>query len=77
MEKSDKAEIALRHIESLYPPDSQYEDTERIGKELMDNTVGNVIGYSNWRDLSDEHMIELAKANLRESGEHQLVSELL
>lgn len=34
-----RAEIAQRHIESLYPPDCEYEDTEKIGRELMDNTM--------------------------------------
>lgn len=72
-----KFDIALNHIEMLYPPDSQYEDTRVIGKGLMDNTVGNSVGYSNWRNLPFGQMIELAKANLMEAGEEQLISELL
>lgn len=72
-----RAEIAQRHIESLYPPDCENEDTEKIGRELMDNTIGNCIGYSNWRNLSDQHMVDLGIANLREAGEDQFIPELL
>ncbi len=63
------AQDAIQHIQSLYPPDSQYDDTRAIGRDLMDNTVGNQTGYSNWRNLSDDKLISLAKANLRQAGE--------
>ena len=56
-------------IGGLYPPDSQYEGTRVYGRELMDNTVGNKLGCQNWRDLPDEDLINLAKANLIEAGE--------
>lgn len=72
----EKFNMAIDHIEMLFPPDSQYEETRAIGKNLMDNTVGNSVGYSNWRNLPYGQMIELAKANLREAGEHSLISEL-
>lgn len=60
---------AINHIQALYPPDSQYDDTRVIGRALMDNTVGNKIGYNNWRNLPAGDLIALAKANLAESGE--------
>ena len=63
------AQDAINHIQALYPPDSQYDDTRAIGRELMDSAVGNKVGYINWRDLSDGDLIALAKANLAESGE--------
>lgn len=63
------AQDAIQHIQSLYPPDSQYDDTSAIGRDLMDNAIGNKVGYNNWRDLSDTDLITLAKANLAEAGE--------
>lgn len=63
------AQDAIHHIQALYPPDSQYEQTRAIGRDLMDNTVGNKVGYDNWRNLSDDDLIALAKANLSEAGE--------
>lgn len=69
------AQDAIVHIELLYPPDSEYEDTREIGRELMLNTVGNKVGYENWRDLDDEDLIKLAKANLLEAGEIELYDE--
>ena len=66
---------AIVHIELLYPPDSEYEDTREIGRELMLKTVGNKVGYENWRDLDDEDLIKLAKANLLEAGEIELYDE--
>jgi len=60
---------AIGHIQALYPPDSQYEQTRIIGRELMDYVVGNKVGYSNWRDLPDADLIALAKENLIAAGE--------
>lgn len=60
---------AIGHIQALYPPDSQYEQTRVIGRDLMDNTVGNKVGYNRWRELLDADLIALAKANLSEAGE--------
>lgn len=55
---------ATSHINALYPPDSEYDGTREIGRDLMDNTVGNAVGYNRWRDLPDADLIALAKANL-------------
>lgn len=68
-------EDAIGHIESLYPPDSGYEDTAAIGRNLMDCSVGNKVGYDNWRDLSDADLFALAKANLEEEREYELAFE--
>ena len=66
---SKKAREAIDHIEALYPPDSEYEDTAFIGRDLMRNVVGNKVGYIQWRTLPEEDLIALAHANLREAGE--------
>lgn len=55
---------AISHIDALYPPDSEYEGTRAIGRDLMDNTVGNAVGYNNWRLLPDADLIALARACL-------------
>lgn len=60
---------AIQHIEALYPPDSQFGDTRAIGRELMQNYVGNSVGYSNWREMPYSDLIQLAKANLEQAGE--------
>lgn len=60
---------AIQHIQALFPPDSQYDDTRVIGRGLMENSVGNAIGYNRWRELPDADLIRLAKANLAEAGE--------
>lgn len=66
---------AIRLIESLYPPDSQYQDTAEIGRNLMDCTVGNGTGYMNWRQLEEPQLIELAKAMLEEHGVMDYITE--
>lgn len=63
------AQDAIKHIEALYPPDSQYEEVKAIGRDLMDNMVGNKVGYNNWRNLPDADLIALAKENLIAAGE--------
>lgn len=63
------ASEAISHISSLYPPDSEYESTRLKGQEIMDVVVGNKVGYSNWRDLSEKDLEQLALANLRQAGE--------
>jgi hypothetical protein len=73
-----KASDAIHHIEQLYPPDSEYDDTRKIGRELMDNVVGNKVGYNNWRQLSDIELCRLARANLIEAGEYGIyLNEML
>lgn len=54
----------VKVIESLYPPTCQYESTEDIGRELMDVTVGNSVGYKNWKNLPPKSLYELALANI-------------
>lgn len=68
---------AIGHIDSLYPPDSHYADTARIGRELMDTHVGNSMGYSNWRELSAKELFRLAWANLVKHGESSMASKYL
>lgn len=64
---------AIEHIESLYPPDSNYYDTASIGKQLMrDSICQNVSNYNNWRKLPKSELFALAKANLIKEGEHDL-----
>ena len=67
--KKMTAQDAINHIQALYPPDSQYDDTRAIGRELMDSAVGNKVGYINWRDLPYADLIALAKENLIAAGE--------
>lgn len=59
---------AINHIESLYPPDSEFGDTAKIWRDIIDNTIGNKVGYENWRNLSESDLITLAYANLEEHG---------
>lgn len=63
---------AIGHIDSLYPPDSDYADTARIGRELMDTHVGNSMGYSNWRELSAKELFLLASVVLFKAGSPSL-----
>lgn len=63
-------EDAIKHIEAMFPPDSQYADTREVGRNLMDCWVGNPVGYRYWRDLGTPELIRLAKANLEEGGEN-------
>lgn len=69
------AHDAIRHIEALYPPDSQYDDTRAIGRDIMDNTVGNKTGYDMWRNLPEPELIALAKAMLEEHGVNDFLQE--
>lgn len=62
-------QMAIQYINDLYPPDSEYDDSRTIGRDIMDSTVGNQVGYNNWRDLPEESLIKLAIANLEEAGE--------
>lgn len=55
-------EEAIQHIQSLYPPDSQYGDTSSTGKSLLEEAKGNV-GFS-WRDYPEDVLIEFAKLSL-------------
>ena len=53
-----KREEAIRHIEALYPVDSQYTGTAKIGRNLLREAEENVAG---WRSLPDEVLIEYAR----------------
>lgn len=48
---------AIRHIESIYPPDSEYPDSSAIGKEML----LEVILEFGWRNLPDDILITLAR----------------
>jgi hypothetical protein len=65
-QKPKTPEEAIRIIEGLYPPDSKYDDTRTIGRDLMDNTVGNIVGYNQWRELLYSDLFRLAYANISE-----------
>lgn len=58
------AKQALDHISRLYPPDSEFPDVRKIGRALMDEAVGNAVGYNNWRDLPERDLVKLAEINL-------------
>ena len=68
---------AIGHIESLYPPDSQYPDTAKIGRKFMDDSCGNSIGYDNWRDLPKSKLFLLCRLNLLQEREFSLASDFL
>ena len=63
---------AIEHIESLWPPDSEYEDTAAVGRSLMDSCVGTKVAYEDWRNLDGPDLFSLAKENLLHEGEHAL-----
>ena len=71
-----KVQEAIMHIEALYPPDSDSRIAAAIGRSLMDDSVGNPVGYNNWRSLSDDNLIRLAIANLEREGEYKLAEKL-
>jgi hypothetical protein len=53
----NQREQAISTIEALYPVDSQYPDTAKIGKELL---LRAVLEFSDWRKLPDEILIRYA-----------------
>ncbi len=59
-------ENAIEIIEALYPADSQYADTAKIGKELLDKARCDVAG---WRTEPTEVLIRYAQ--LCEGRENQ------
>lgn len=57
---------AIRHIESLWPQDSEYKDTQEIGQYLLD-IAKEECGLS-WRDEPESVLIRYAELCLeRES----------
>jgi hypothetical protein len=68
MELEANVAEAIQVIESLYPPDSGYEDTAQIGRDLMLLKVGNSVVWERWRDLPAADLFALANANLQREG---------
>jgi len=56
MVKTNRSE-AISNIEQLFPIDSDYPDTNKVGEELLMQAVKNV----GWQKLSDEILIEYAR----------------
>jgi hypothetical protein len=49
---------AISHIESLYPPDSEFYRTAQIGQELLERAKNDV---SAWKQEPDDVLIRFAK----------------
>ena len=64
---ADRADM-IGTIEALYPPYSKYSETAEIGRELMDNLIGNKVGYMNWRSLPNCDLLKLATAMMEEDS---------
>ncbi len=56
---------AIQHIESLYPIDSEYEDTNAIGEILLAQAKREV---NNWRNLPDAILIRYAELCINEEN---------
>lgn len=56
-------EQAIKHIESLFPPDAPYEGTAQKGQELLEQAKRDVAA---WRQESDEVLIRFAQLCIRE-----------
>lgn len=68
---------AIAEVEGLWPPDSEYDDTRQLGRQIMRSVVSNeTTPFYNWRDLEPLNLIRLAVGNLREEGETELANEL-
>lgn len=50
---------AIATIQNLYPIDSQYADTNKVGQELLIETFKEV-GF-NWRDLPEDVLVRYAE----------------
>lgn len=68
----DKRTQAISTIEALYPIDSEYPDSARIGKELL---IRAVMEFPDWRKLPDEILFKYA--NLCEYEESKNTREFL
>jgi hypothetical protein len=53
-----KREEAIRHIENFYPADSQYENTARVGRELLEQAKRET---ASWKNESTEVLIRYAQ----------------
>jgi len=47
-------------IEELYPPDSQYPETKKLGEEFMHWALTKFINRYGWRGLSDAILKDMA-----------------
>lgn len=50
---------AILHIESLYPADSEYDDTAEVGNELLRRAKRETM--TSWRDLPDATLVRYAQ----------------
>ena len=53
---------AIQTIESLYPPDSQYEDTAEVGISFM---VSSILNTGSWRELPPQVLESMAEFCIR------------
>lgn len=56
---------AIKHIEMLYPPDSQYQATAAIGNRLLEQAKREV---ESWRTLPTEVLVRFAELCIEEDG---------
>lgn len=52
---------AINHIKSLYPPDSEFPTTAKIGRELLEQAKREVEG---WESESDGVLIRFAELSI-------------
>jgi len=68
-------EEAIQIINGLYPTDSEYERTNAIGVELLEQAKRNV---ENWRDLPDNILFEYCQlCEQKESDENRRYNEAI
>lgn len=53
-------EDAISEINSLYPPDADYEDTAKIGQQLLEQAKRDT---SDWRNLPEATIFRLLQLN--------------
>ncbi|MFD0862507.1 hypothetical protein ACFQ1M_09835 [Sungkyunkwania multivorans] len=63
-----KPEEAIGHIESLYPADSEYEDTAEIGIRLLTKAKRETM--ASWRDLPTNTLIRYAQLCIQKEDQH-------
>lgn len=61
-------EQAIQIIEDLFPPDSQYPDTNAIGNRLLEQAKSEV---NNWRTLPDDIIFRYAQLCEEEERAHR------
>lgn len=67
-------EKIINRIDDLYPIDSEYGDTNMIGKCLLIQAIGNV-GF-NWRDLPINVLKEYERLCINEEEDGELTHKL-